>query len=401
MNEPATRVLPTLTRDGATAVAAAVVLVAIGWALGYEALTVVGVAAAIAVAIGWAVAYSVPTLEVARTIQPTRVERANPAFGLLEVRNAASRRSRPCHAVETIAPGPDIVVAIPSLRPDRAVSVPYRIPTHRRGTLSIGPLAIERRDPLGLWHARRPLGRAVTLLVQPHVTPLDPRPSGRARHIDGPVSNDSTKGTQTFHSLREYTPGDDIRHVHWRSTARTGTMMVREHVDTSEPTTVVVLDLRAERYRGDRFEEAVDVVASVAAASQDRRFPVRVVTSTGRSVAVRSGQRGGELADFLTSVQPLDEAAGDLGQAAIEVLRGREHDAIVVVTGSVDAADLAATSALTRRFARPTLVTIADTDVERWRGGNHLAGLTAIEALGRWQMPEARAPRPSPAGVST
>ena len=78
------------------------------------------------------------------------------------------------------------------------------------------------------------MGGTVTLLVQPHVIALDPRPAGRARHLEGPVSDTgAARHAQTFHSLREYVPGDDIRRIHWRSTARTGTLMVRDHVDTS------------------------------------------------------------------------------------------------------------------------------------------------------------------------
>lgn len=409
------RALPTLTPTGTAVALAAVVFGSLGWALGYVALTVLAAAAAICVVAGGVSTFVVPRLAIERSIEPTRVERGSPALGLLAVRNPGRRRSRPCEAIEAIAPvggtgvaadleaAGDVVVAIPPLRPGRSVSVPYRLPTHRRGTLQVGPLAIERRDPLGLWHSRRPVGDAVTLLVQPHVIALDPRPSGRARHLDGPVSDHAPRGTQTFHSLREYTPGDDIRRIHWRSTARTGTLMVQDHVDTSEPSTVVVLDLRSARYGDDGFEEAVDVAASIVAASQERGFPVRLVTSAGASHTVRTGQRGRGLADFLTCVSPVDgPEAGDLSRAAIEVLRGREHDAITVVTGAADHADLAATSAMTRRFSRPSLVTVRAVAGERWRGGPHLDGPTAVAALERWQAPSARsgvAPVAPAAGV--
>lgn len=389
---------PALTPTGQAVAALAVVLSPLGWALGYQLLTVLAAMFAISVAVGWVATLVLPRLDVERSIEPRRVERGNPALGLLAVRNAGARRSRACEAVESIVarsgppagagPGTNVTVAVPSLRPGRSVSVPYRLPTHRRGTLQVGPLAIERRDALGLWHARRPVGDVVTVLVQPHVIALDPRPAGRARHLDGPVSEQALRGTQTFHSLREYTPGDDIRRIHWRSTARTGTLMMREHVDTSQPSTVVVLDLRASRFAGDGFEEAVDVAASVVAASERAGFPVRLVTTHGRSLTVRSGQRATAIADFLAAVAVDDGVgAGDLQRAAIEVLRGREHDAITVVTGSADGADLASTTAMTRRFARPTLVTLRDVAGERWLGGTHLDGATAVIALARWHAP--------------
>ncbi|OLT25824.1 hypothetical protein BJF79_43970 [Actinomadura sp. CNU-125] len=63
--------------------------------------------------------------------------------------------------------------------------------------------------------------------------------------------------------------GDELRHVHWKSSARTGTLMVRQLVDASLPTTTVVLEARPERWpEPDDFELAVDVAASVAACAR-------------------------------------------------------------------------------------------------------------------------------------
>jgi uncharacterized protein (DUF58 family) len=80
----------------------------------------------------------------------------------------------------------------------------------------------------------------------------------------------------TFSSLREYVPGDDPRQIHWRSTARTGVLTVREHVDTTEPTTTVVLDTHPTALGADAFEHAVEFAASV-------------VTILARSGLARSG----------------------------------------------------------------------------------------------------------------
>ena len=207
-------------------------------------------------------------------------------------------------------------------------------------------------------------------------------------HGFGPALSDTApRGTLTFHSLREYTPGDDIRRVHWRSSARTGTLMVREHVDTSLPSTVVVLDTRANRYRDESFEDAVDVAASVVASSQARGFPVRLVTSTGVAFVARAGQRGQDLRDFLTTVETAGD--GSLRRAAVEVLRGREHDVIAVVSGDVDGADLSEVTSMTRRFASGALVTVGAATSgtrPRWTAGLHLDGATAAEALARWQV---------------
>ena len=67
-----------------------------------------------------------------------------------------------------------------------------------------------------------------------------------------------------FVSLREYVPGDDPRLIHWPTTARVGTLMVREHVEVRRPEFTVVLDTAAHVATADDFEEMVDVAASIA-----------------------------------------------------------------------------------------------------------------------------------------
>jgi uncharacterized protein (DUF58 family) len=375
--------LPRITPIGGAVASAGVAFGALGVVFGYRGLSVAGAAIVLGVIVCAAITLWVPALEVARVVEPTRVARGNPAHGLVSVRNLRGRRSRACSAVEKVGAG-SVRVEIPSLGSGRSIAVPYDLPTRRRGPLTVGPLAIHRRDPFGLWETSRSVGESVTLLVEPKVYPLDPRPAGRVRHLDGPTSDSATQGTMTFHSLREYTLGDDIRRVHWRSSARTGTLMVREHVDTSLPSTVIVLDTTAARYHGDSFEDAVDIAASVAAASQARSFPVRMVTTSGATLAVRAGQRGQELRDYLATVDVGD--SGGMGRAAAEVLRGRDHDAIVVVAGDIAAADMAEVSAMSRRFATAILVTVRPEGGAIWSSGMHLDGVDAADALTRWQM---------------
>lgn len=380
------RAVPALTPSGIGVTSGAVALMVVGWALGYPTLTIAG-AGAVAAVIGCGlVTFSVPRLEVSRLVEPSRVQRGSPAHGLVAVRNPSRRRSRGCTAVEFVA-GDEVRVEIPALRGGRSISVPYALPTRRRGALSVGPLTITRRDPLGFWQAERPVGGQVTLIVEPRILPIPPRAAGRTRHMEGPVSDTAPRGTQVFHSLREYTAGDDVRRIHWRSSARTGTLMVREHVDTSLPSTVVVLDIRADRYEGDEFEEAVDVAASVVAASKNLGFPVRVVTTTGTNLITRAGQRGQDINDFLAVVQTTPEG-GDLRRATTTVVSGRDHDVIVAVSGRVDAVDGGEVTLMTRRFNSKAFATIRPAgSLPRWSGGAHLDGATAAEALSHWGTP--------------
>jgi uncharacterized protein (DUF58 family) len=382
------RALPSMTPTGVTVTGSAMVLAALGVAFGYLALSIAAAGAAAALVVGWLFTVKVPRLDAEREIEPVRVERGQPAMGLVQVRNPGRRRTRPCTAIEKL-PTAELAIAIPGLRAGKSASVPYQLPTQRRGALTVGPLAITRSDPFGLWKARRVVGGATTLLVQPRVHSINPRPVGRAHHLEGPVSETAPRGTLTFHTLREYVLGDDIRRVHWPTTARTGTLMVREHVDTSQPSTVVVLDTRRDSYNGDAFEDAVDVAASIVAASQRRGFPIRFVTTMGDTHLVRAGQRGQGLADYLAGVQPSDTTSGaSMQRAAIAALGGRDRDAMVVVAGNVDSADLAQVTQMARRFGNRALVTLRSPDADdhpTWPAGTHLDGATAEAALARWR----------------
>jgi uncharacterized protein (DUF58 family) len=378
-----------LTSAGVVVLAASIAFGVLAWVLGYRAFGVLSVGGLVALAIAGVVALAAPELHVERAVEPARVSRGQPAHGIVSVRNVGRRRSAECLAVEPV--GAEIVdVAIPSLGSQRSVAVPYQLPTRRRGVVSVGPLWVRRRDPFALWQTTHRVGSTQALLVEPMLHALDPRPAGRARHLDGPVSDTAPRGTLTFHSLREYVPGDDIRRVHWRTTARTGTLMVREHVDTSQPSTVVVLDVRSNSYQStadvEAFEEAVDLAASVVVSSQAVGFPVRLVTTDGVVRKARAGQRGQELRDFLATVQALPAAAAlGMQRAAMEVARGREHDALVVISGRVESADLAQCSLMARRFATSVLLSVQPPTGMRWGGGVHVLGDTAADIVAQWR----------------
>src|SRR5690606_20991656 len=135
---------------------------------------------------------------------------------------------------------------------------PYELPTSRRGVISVGPMVLRRADPFGLVETTTHYGVIRTLWVHPRVHPIRALPSGVSRDLEGPTSDTAPQGGMAFHTLREYVRGDDLRHIHWRSTARLGNLMVRHMVDSSHPVNTVVLDTRAERYDPVRFEDAVE-----------------------------------------------------------------------------------------------------------------------------------------------
>jgi len=337
---------------------AAVVLGAAGWILGYAELTVLATAAAVTLVLALAAVSVAPRIEVERLVEPARVPRGTLALGRVEIFNTGRRPASAVKATDRVGVV-DVAVTLPRLAGGGRRVTTYRMPTLKRGIVTVGPLRIERRDPLGLALAVAVRGGTCRFVVHPRVLPLAGLLAGRSRSLDGPTAQRAPRGTVTFHALREYVMGDDLRHVHWRSTARTGTLMVKEYIDTSRPQTVLVLDTRPGSYddEGMAFEEAVDVVASLAVACAQVGFPVRIVTTDGlRLGGERPARDPGPLLDRLAGVRLRD--SGSLANTAAALTRDRAGDTVVVVTGVAGPVDLRSVGGLRRRFEQVALVSL-------------------------------------------
>jgi uncharacterized protein (DUF58 family) len=339
-----------LTRRGLAALVAAVAFYVIGIVTHWvePAVLAFGLLVALLIGAGWVARR--PRLRIDRTIEPRRVTRGEVALGRLTVSNrgllAVSSSTAAEHCGDRI-----VTVALPRLTRDRTSQVTYRLPTDRRAVLPVGPLSIERSDPFGLWRLRQRAGSVEQLWVHPVVHLLHAMPPGRSRSLDGSDTDRVPFGSTTFHALREYVPGDDLRHVHWRSSARIGTLMVREHVDTSLPQLTLVLDTSTTSHDPAHFEEAVEAAASVAAAAGAARFPVRLLTTGGRSVGARGTTADTPgLLDVLSEVQLSDD--GSLQSVVATLALERHSDLLVVITGSPRSADLLSFASLGRRFDR-------------------------------------------------
>ncbi|MHB8506859.1 MAG: DUF58 domain-containing protein, partial [Acidimicrobiales bacterium] len=216
-----------LTARGWALLAVAAVAVVAGRLFGVAELE--GLAAAAAVTVVAAVVYASRQsfhLEVSRSLHPAQAAPGRRNAVEVHLRNAGSRTT----PVLTIrdpfdGTGPEQLLA--PLGPGGTRRWRYQLPELRRGSFTVGPLVTEVNDPFGLARRLRSVGRGTRLVVHPRVMPLRAPVVARAAQREGTAATVQDDG-QEFASLREYVPGDDLRRVHWPSSARTDTLLVRE-----------------------------------------------------------------------------------------------------------------------------------------------------------------------------
>ncbi|MFD3869637.1 DUF58 domain-containing protein [Streptomyces sp. NPDC058623] len=186
--------------------------------------------------------------------------------------------------------------------------VSYRVRSDLRGRYPLGPLQLRLTDPFGLVELTRSFSAYDTLTVVPRTEPLPPvRMTGEANgYGDGARRSLALAGDDDV-IPRTYRRGDDLRRVHWRSTARYGELMVRREEQPQRSKATVLLDTRRRAYEGagpdSAFEWAVSAAASTLLHVLEQGFSARLLTDTGDCA-------GGEGGGFSAGGQESAEAAG-------------------------------------------------------------------------------------------
>lgn len=363
-----------LTTLGTGVLASGLVLTTAGVVLGLPACIAAGAVSLALVAIGLVFVAGTPDLTIGRLASPPEVARNSPAEVRLTVASASVLR-RATRLIERVD-GEDRFVEVGRLDPGGTV-IAYPVDTSRRGVIVAGPLIARRRDPFGLVVASTRFGGSCAVRIRPRVHHLRMLPSGRQRDLEGPT-RERSEGTASFHQIREYEVGDDLRRIHWPTTARAGALMVKQMVDTTRPELVVVLDNRRVAMTGSDFEEAVDIAASMLRAAENEGFPTTLLFTDGRGDS--SATPGWSPSVDWPTVPHLDRLTevhqGDRDTLALlgEQIRARGRS-LVYVTGEPTGSDLAAVARIAGGFSPAYLVSVAGV-----RGGPLVPppGMTAI-----------------------
>jgi len=267
-------------------------------------------------------AYDV-SLDLART----RVVVGERAIGALKLANRGTRAILPSRVVLPVGAGRG-EFGIQRLAPGEEAEELFTIPTQKRGVVKVGPVSVVRGDPLGLFERAHRRDDPVDLFVHPRTILFDGQSLGYLRDLEGLPATDLSRDDVSFHALLEYQPGDDLRHVHWKSTARTGTLMMRQYEETRRSHFVIGLSRAASEYATpEDFELAISAAGSIGlrAIRDSQRVDVRV---QGRELPSGTGK---QLLDSLSAVKNSRPRRGGIDELAGVLARTMPLASVVVL----------------------------------------------------------------------
>ncbi|SNS12362.1 Uncharacterized conserved protein, DUF58 family, contains vWF domain [Streptosporangium subroseum] len=279
-------------------------------------------------------------LSCARRLDPPRAELGSEATVTLRLENVTRLPTGLLMIEDTV---PYALGARPRFVLDRVESqgireIDYRVRSDLRGRFTIGPLSIRISDPFGLVELTRSFTISDTLVVTPQVTAL---PHVR---LSGEWTGGGDSRTRSVASAgdddvapRDYRQGDDLRRVHWRSTARYGELMVRREEQQWQSRGALLLDTRRYAHRGEgprsSFEVAVSAAASIGVQLAHEGLGLRLVTDQGAE-HLTDGGLSWSLLDTLAVVRTSPARSLEYGISALR--QGGGDGLIVAVLGGID-----------------------------------------------------------------
>jgi uncharacterized protein (DUF58 family) len=256
--------------------------------------------------------------------------------------------------------GPSPRLALPGGMSRSTRAVAYTITPRMRGQYTIGPLELTHTDPFGALRRRVHLRGVSPLLVLPNFEEITILPSGVQRV--GVVRHSPLVGQgDEFYALRAYEEGDDLRKIHWPTSARLGELVVRQDELLAEPRALIVLDTTAAKHRGrgpdSSLEAAVSACASIGVLALRRRMRVEVITPDGPLLKRRAPSER-QLLHALAVVEASPETS--LARALERTVRQRpgRPALIVVITPGLRKDELGAVAARAKGSAAGAVVLI-------------------------------------------
>ena len=371
-----------LTTRGRSFLAAGVAAAACAYVLGQGDLLRVGLLLAVLPLVCVAALYRTRyRVAGSRRLTPSRVPSGSEARVHLRMDNV-SRLPTGLLMLQDQVPyvlGPRPRFVLDRVEPGGRREVSYRVRSDLRGRYPLGPLQMRLSDPFGMCELTRSFSARDTLIVVPRTEPLPAlRLAGEAPgYGEGRQRSPALAGEDDV-IPRGYRHGDDLRRVHWRSTARYGELMVRREEQPQRARCTVLLDTRRTAYPGSgpgsAFEWAVSGAASVLAHMLERGFAVRLLTDDGTAVpgegaggfAGSDQESAGSAGLMMDTLAVVGHSDGAGLSRAYDVLRGGDEGLLVAFFGDLDEEQAAVTARMRRRSGAGIAFVL---DGGEWAGG--------------------------------
>ena len=333
----------TVRPAGALVIAAATVGLVLGLVFGWVEWIVAGAVAVVLLVMTVPFLFGTRLYDVDLQLARERIVAGEGVVGEVVVRNAGTRLALPGRIDIPVGNGL-VEFGVPLLRPGHFVSQPLDIPSLRRGVYDVGPATTVRSDPLGLLRREHAFHDVHVLHVHPRTVGIPSTSTGLVRDLEGSPTRRLVDADMSFHAIREYAPGDARRQIHWKSTAKTGQLMVRQYEESRRSRMAVVLASSVGEFADeDEYELAVSCAASLGLRAVHDVREVEVVVGTeiprvvrGRLRAIRRlpATSSRTLLDAFSGVEMLESTmpVADVGRLAAE---SSDHLSIAfVVVGS-------------------------------------------------------------------
>lgn len=233
----------------------------------------------------------------------------------------------------------------------------YKLRPSRRGRYEIGPVEMSCVDPFSLARVKKVAGGKSSLLVYPKIEQLVlPRDLGERRSLSVSALRQPTGATgEDFYTLREYVEGDDLRKIHWPSTAKRQRYMIRQEETPWHNRATIVLDDRTSAYEGQAFERAVEAAASLVDLYHRSGYTYRLTGAHDPGAAPSRGSKHrAECLDHLATIttRSLGQDPDRLLIARFAELEARTsaEGTLVVIGGDIEPEASVAMSRCRRRF---------------------------------------------------
>lgn len=253
-----------------------------------------------------------------RTVTPAHVPVGSSAEATLTVTNLARRRTSTLLLRERVDPeiGYPIDRVLEHVEPGGSRSTSYSLHATARGRYAVGPLEVTAVDPFGLARLTRAFRSTQNVLVVPRTYPLQTSTDADRRgRGDSAVAALSSGGDDDI-IPREYRPGDDLRRIHWRASARTDDLLVRREEQPWARHATITVDVSVDRLGGvdSPVETALSMAASVAAHLLGLGWTLRLDALDGRCLVPHASGSTGQarVLEALATVEPVEAPAVDL-----------------------------------------------------------------------------------------